>query len=88
MQEYGKAVVEERTRPQHLAELSRYLRMEYGPSTGPGYVFAEMANGARKSRKRGKRAARRVLKTLSRAARALVPNNGKRQKAKVAEPTR
>ncbi len=45
-QEYGKAVVKERTNPQQYAELSRYLRMEYGPSTGPGFLLRELADSA------------------------------------------
>ncbi len=45
--EYGKAVVKERTNPRELAELSKYLRMEYGEGTGPGYILAGMADGGR-----------------------------------------
>lgn len=71
--EYGKAVVQERTKPQHLAELARYLRMEYGPGTGPGYFFAEMADGAR-TRKAEK--TNGVVNALRRVVRALSGNNG------------
>ncbi len=84
-QEYGKAVVEERTRPQHLAELARYVRLEYGPGTGPGYFLAEMADGARRSRKRGRGTLKGVLHTLSKGVRVLLRNNGKRLRARVQE---
>lgn len=69
--EYGKAVVEQRTKPQHLAELARYLRMEYGPGTGPGYFFAELADGAR-----GRKAKRTngVVNALRKVVRALTGN--------------
>ncbi len=87
MQElYGKAVVEERTRPQHLAELSKYLHMEYGPGTGLGYLLAEMANGART--RKGRRAPNGVLRALSRAVGNLFRNNGRKTKTGSPEPTR
>lgn len=78
MDAYGRAVVEERVRPRHLAELEAYLRREYGPGTGPAFVFAEMSNGttpAKPSRRRG------VLRTLADAARRMVPGNGNGRKA-------
>ncbi len=88
LQEYGKAVVEERTKPQHLGELARYLRMEYGPGTEPGYILAEMADRARRSRIRRTRTLRRVVTALSKVVRALVPNNGTKERARSTEPTR
>ncbi len=88
LQKYGQAVVEERTKPQHLAELARYLRMEYGPGTEPGYILAEMADRARRSRRRRKRTLRRVVTALSKAMRALVTNNGTKEKTRSTDPTR
>ncbi len=85
--EYGKAVLEERRHPPHLAELSRYLRMEYGPGTGPGYLYAAMADGARRT-KRGRRTPGRVLRTLSKVVRALLPGNGRKPKTGSPAPTR
>ncbi len=87
-QEYGKAVVYDKTHPRHLAELSRYLRMEYGPGTEPYYLLAELADGARRPRKRGKRASKGVLNALLKAVRALLPNNGRKPKAGTPGPTR
>ncbi len=69
--EYGKAVVKERTNPQQYAELSRYLRMEYGPGTGPGYFLRELANGESPSRKG---LAARAFNALARAAKFLASN--------------
>lgn len=76
---YGKAVVEERMRPRHLAELAQYLRLEYGPGTEPGWVVAE-ANGGRRAGIPAK-ANGGVLRALKAAVRALVPNNGRGAKA-------
>ncbi len=42
--QYGKAVLEERTRPGHLDSLARYLRLEYGEGTEPSWL---LANGTR-----------------------------------------
>ncbi len=70
--EYGKAVVKHRTNPQHYAELARYLRMEYGPGTGPGYFLKEVVNGT-KTRKglaaRAYNALASALKDLANAGR-------------------
>lgn len=71
--EYGKAVVRERTNSRQLAELTRYLRTEYGPGTGPGYFFAELADGART---RKARRTNGVLNVLRRVVRALTGTNG------------
>ncbi|MFQ5837883.1 MAG: hypothetical protein ACE5HJ_03780 [Thermoplasmata archaeon] len=86
--EYGKAVIRERTRPRHLAELANYLRMEYGPATGPGYFMAEMANGSRRPRRRRRGVLKRALRALSGAVRTSVPGNNKRPRSKSPEPTR
>ncbi len=71
--EYGKAVVRERRSPQHYAELSRYLRMEYGPGTGPGYLLQEMANGTETR----KGLAVRAYKALAKAVSTLAHNGRK-----------
>lgn len=89
MEAYGRAVVEERTKPRHLAELAAYLRHEYGPATGPGFVFAQMADGAARTPRKGPEAAPNgVLRTLATAVKALVPGNGNERKAKALNPTR
>jgi len=88
MDAYGRAVVEERTKPRHLAELAAYLRHEYGPATGPGFVFAQMADGARRAPRKGPEAANGVLRTLAKAVKALVPGKGNGRKAKALNPTR
>jgi len=73
---YGRAVVEERIKPRHLAELAEYVRHEYGPATGPGFVLAELADGtAPKARKS-------PWASVAKAAKALVPDNGNGQQAK------
>ena len=78
---YGRAVVEERVKPRHLVELAEYLRREYGPATGPGYVLAELANGSAPKPHKGRAA-------LVKAVRALVPGKGTGRKAKAPNPTR
>lgn len=89
MEAYGRAVVEERIQPRHLAELAAYLRHEYGPATGPGFVFAEMADGATRKPRKGREAASNgVFHTLAKAMKALVPGNGNGRKAKASNPTR
>ncbi len=86
---YGQAVVEERLKPRRLAELAGYVRMEYGPATGPGFLLAAMANGAD-----GKPGRRRsptsigVLGTLIKAMKGLVAGNGAGRKANALDPTR
>lgn len=79
---YGRAVVEERIRPRHLAELAEYLRHEYGPATGPGFVLAALADGtAPKARKS-------LWASVAKAARALVPANGNGRKANAPQSVR
>ena len=82
MEAYGRAVVEERVTPRHLRELAAYLRWEYGPGTGPGFILAEMANGAAPPPAKGKWA-QGVFHALARAVRAVVPTNRNRRKATV-----
>lgn len=83
---YGKAVVEERTNPRQLAELSRYLRMEYGPGTGPGALLAEV-NGRSRSRK-AEKGSNGVLRVFRRIVKALLANNGRKSKASGTAPSR
>lgn len=86
MDRYGKAVVEERVKPRHLAEVARYLRMEYGPGTGPGYLLAESADGSRRKAQGRTSTLARVGAALAAAFAALMP--GQRASEKGAEPTR
>ena len=88
MEAYGRAVVEERVKPRHLAELAEYVRLEYGPGTGLGYFLAEMANGAPPPRWDVARLLAGVFRTLAKAVRAMVPANGNRTRAKALEPVR
>lgn len=86
---YGQAVVEERLKPRRLAELAGYVRMEYGPNTGPGFLLAAMANGAGgKPGRRRTPASTGVLATLVKALRGLVAGNGAGRKANALGPTR
>lgn len=79
---YGRAVIEERLKPRQFAEIAAYVRREYGPGIGPGFLFAEMANGtAGKPRKRPGETADRVVHAITRAIRAIVPGNGNAGKA-------
>ena len=79
---YGKAVVEGRRNPGNLAEIAAYVRREYGPGIGPGFLLAEIANGtAGKPRKRPGATADRVIRAISRALKAIVPGNGRERKA-------
>ncbi len=76
---YGRAVVEERTRPQGLNELARYLRMEYGLGTEPAAFMAEVAR-TQPSRKEG-RFLGRAIRALGRTARALISSNSRKSEA-------
>jgi hypothetical protein len=82
---YGRAVVEERTKPQGLTELARYLRMEYGLGTEPAAFIAQ--ENHRSARKKG-RILGRAASALGRAARALIPSNGRKTEADPPHPTR
>ena len=89
MELYGKAVVEERLKPRHLAELAAYVRMEYGPGVGPAFLLADTANGAgRKPWRRRSPASTGVLGSLVKAMRGLVAGNGDGRKSKVLDSTR
>ena len=79
---YGRAVVEERIKPRHLAELAEYVRHEYGPATGPGFVLAELANGTAPKARKG------LWASVAKAAKALVPGNGNGRKAKAPQSVR
>jgi hypothetical protein len=84
---YGTAVMEERLRPQRHAELAAYVQREYGPSIGPGFLLAEVANGGATGRPRRQRAAGTgLLAGLAKAMKALVAGNGRR--AKIPDPAR
>lgn len=73
---YGWAVVEERIKPRHLAELAGYVRHEYGLATGPGLVLAALANGTAPKARRG------LWASVAKAATTLVPHNGNGRQAK------
>jgi hypothetical protein len=84
---YGRAVIEERLKPRQFAEIAAYVRREYGPGIGPGFLLAEVANGtAGKPRKRPGATADRVIHAIAKAVRALVPGNG--HEGKASSPTR
>lgn len=87
MDRYGRAVVEERLKPQHLAEVARYLRMEYGPGTEPGHLLASLADGSRPRSRGAPRLLRRMAGALAGALRALMPNASRAEQRR-AEPTR
>ena len=90
MDRYGRAVVEERTQPRHLAELRHYLRMEYGLGTEPGFLLREAAEGARRPRhwNRVRRALKRVVRALTKAMGAPATSNGRRPGGGSAETVR
>lgn len=71
MDVYGKAIVEERLKPRHLAELAVYLRREYAPGTELGWLIGE-ANGALRQRNPPK-ANGGVLRAVVAALKGLVP---------------
>jgi hypothetical protein len=82
---YGTAVMEERLRPARHAEIAAYVRREYGPNIGPGFLLAEVANRGAAGRRR-RAAGLRLLAGLAKAMKALVAGNGRR--AKIADPAR
>jgi hypothetical protein len=83
---YGRALMEERLRPRRHAELAAYVRREYGPNIGPGFLLAEANGGAtgppRPRRSRGPG----LLAGIAKAMKALVAGNGRR--AKIPDPAR
>lgn len=84
---YGRAVIEERLKPRQFAEIAAYVRREYGPGIGPGFLLAEVANGAAgKPRKRPGATADRVIHAIAKAVKSLVPGNGR--EGKTSNPTR
>ncbi len=89
MEMYGRAIVEERLRPQRFAEIAAYVRSEYGPGIGPEFLFADMAAGAAgKPRKQREPASAGVFRTLARAMKAIVSGTGNGRKTKASTPTR
>ena len=87
MEMYGKAVIDERLKPRHLAEIAGYVRREYGLGTGPGFLLAAMDDrDAQKPRR--DRPVDALLRALAKAMKAIVPGNGNGRKAKTVEPTR
>ncbi len=88
MDRYGRAVVEERTQPQNLAELRRYLRMEYGLGTEPGFLLRDVREGATRPRHRIRQTVSRMVRAVTRVMRAQATGNGRRPGGGAAEPTR
>ena len=84
----AQGVAEERTQPRNLAELRHYLRMEYGLGTEPGFLLREMDEGARRPRHRIRQAVRKMVRAVTRVARAQATGNGRRPGGGSAEPTR
>ncbi|MFQ6012570.1 MAG: hypothetical protein ACE5LS_02875 [Thermoplasmata archaeon] len=79
MDRYGRAVVEERTQPQNLAELRNYLRMEFGLGTEPGYLLKrEAAERARRPPNGVRRALTRAFRALVKVVGAQSSSNGRR----------
>lgn len=84
---YGTAVMEERLRPRRHTELAAYVRREYGPNIGPGFLLAEVANGGATGPPRRRRAAGTgLLAGIAKAMKALVAGNGR--KAQIPDPAR
>jgi hypothetical protein len=89
MEVYGRAVIEERLQPRQFAEIAAYVRREYGPGVGPGFLLAGIANGAAGGpRKRRIRVSRGVIRTLAKAMKALVNGGGNVRKAKAPNSSR
>ena len=84
---YGRAVIEERLKPRRHAELAAYVHREYGPTVGPEFLLAEIANGGAWGPRRRRRAeSSGVLNALAKAVKALIVGNTR--KAKLADPVR
>lgn len=86
--DHGKAVIEERTQPQNLAELRNYLRREYGLGTEPGYLRREAAEGDGRPRSLVGRTLRRVVLVLAKAMGARPSGNGRKPRGRSPESTR
>lgn len=88
MEMVGRAIVEERLGPRQFAELAAYVRQEYGPGNGPGFLIAAAIDGARKRPKRREAVLPGVIRALAKGVKALVPGIGKSRKANDPNPTR
>ena len=88
MQAYGSVLVAQRMTPQRHAEIAAYVRNEYGPGTGPEFLFAQIANGGGRGRRRRAEDSSGVFRTLAKAMKAFVGGNGRDGKAPAADPTR
>jgi len=72
---YGTAVVQEQTTPSRYREIAAYLRQEYEPGTGPGYLLAAASNtvALRRTTSRG---SGRAVRAFVSSVRRLVPWRG------------
>lgn len=80
---YGMAVVQERTTPKVRWEVAEFVRWEYEPGTGLGYLLAAIADSAQPGRKNGSKV-RRALRGFARRVQALA--NGHTGEAQVSRP--
>ena len=71
MAAYGRAVIEDRLKPRQFAEIAAYVRREYGPGIGPGFLLEAAANGAAE-KPRGL-IAKDLLRAFARTVKSLVP---------------
>ena len=83
---YGTAVMEERLRPRRHAELAAYVRSEYGPRIGAGFLLAEANGGVTRPPRRRRASGPGILAGLAKAMKALVAGNGRR--AEISDPAR
>jgi len=84
MELYGKALMEERLKPRHHAEIERYMRWEYGPAVRPDFLFAAVADGAARRPGRSRPLAG-LVRALGRVAMAIVPRSANSRRAKSIE---
>ena len=84
MAAYGRAVIEDRLKPRQFAEIAAYVRREYGPGIGPGFLLEAAANGAAE-KPRGL-IAKDLLRAFARTVKSLVPGNGR--EGKISSPTK
>ncbi|HKZ90442.1 MAG TPA: hypothetical protein VJ300_09340 [Thermoplasmata archaeon] len=72
MPTHVRLLVEQRNGPRLSPELERYLRWEYGPDTGAGYLLAELERITARRPPKARRTARSIVRAITKALKALV----------------
>ncbi len=84
---YGRAAFEKKSRQKHPSQVDKFVRMEYGRRAGSGFIHAEVADRLRHIRRRRRRALKKIIHSLVRAVRVLVPGVHAKARQKATDQT-